>query len=424
MRASYEGDLLQNVINATTDPIFYKDLKYRYIGCNDAFSEFVGIAKEKIIGRTDYQLFPKKYADKFRATDKEVIEAGLTKHHEKWVRYPDGREVYQHTTKSPLRDAQGKIFGLMGISRDMTVQKRLKDELKDQHAYVKTILDSLDNLIFITSDGVEVIDANKAFLSFFQSSTCKIIGTKNGSIALKKKGFIEILTSKSWLSLIINNPETLFKTILIHPQSGENRIFSIKVTALGQMRHHWLVVLNDVTDIESERLYFEEKSKIDGLTQAYNRATILEFLHREIELAKIGKHKPCALMIDIDHFKTINDVYGHLAGDKILKEVAALIRANIRKDDLLGRYGGEEFLAILGCHGMQAAEKIAEKLRRVIEKNVFEYEGITIPVTVSIGVSMWHESDDEKSLLQRADDALYHSKRSGRNRVSAISLAI
>jgi diguanylate cyclase (GGDEF)-like protein len=122
-------------------------------------------------------------------------------------------------------------------------------------------------------------------------------------------------------------------------------------------------------------------------------------------------------MFDIDHFKSINDNYGHLAGDYVLKELATVVKGRLRPDDVVGRYGGEEFCALLPETSVVGAASIAEDLRRRVQERRFVFEGETIPVTVSLGCAELVGEMDVLSLLKAADERLYEAKRGGRNRV-------
>ena len=123
-------------------------------------------------------------------------------------------------------------------------------------------------------------------------------------------------------------------------------------------------------------------------------------------------------MLDIDHFKKINDVHGHLAGDHVLKEVARLIQQRIRRDEVLARYGGEEFAVILPETTLEGARALAEGLRERIDQSRFVFQGEVIHVSMSIGVAILQDSDrTSMDLIKRADEKLYEAKRGGRNRV-------
>ncbi len=123
-------------------------------------------------------------------------------------------------------------------------------------------------------------------------------------------------------------------------------------------------------------------------------------------------------MFDIDHFKRVNDVHGHLAGDFVLKEIARIIQQRIRRDEIFARYGGEEFAIILPETPLEGAVSLAETLRQKVEENVFAFQADTIKVTISVGAAQLNDSDKTANdLIKRADELLYQAKRGGRNRV-------
>ena len=172
-------------------------------------------------------------------------------------------------------------------------------------------------------------------------------------------------------------------------------------------------------DVEAQ--YHEEIYRmtiIDGLTQVHVKRYLLEALDKELMRARRHQRELSFLMIDIDHFKKINDVHGHLAGDHVLKEVARLMQQRIRRDEVLARYGGEEFAIILPETTLEGGCALAEGLREKIEESRFVFQGETIRVTISIGAAMLiEEHRTSLDLIKKADEKLYEAKRAGRNRV-------
>jgi len=172
--------------------------------------------------------------------------------------------------------------------------------------------------------------------------------------------------------------------------------------------------------IHNARLYERERQLAitDGLTQIYNRRYALELAEREIERARRYQRPLAMILADIDHFKRVNDTYGHLAGDAVLYEVAQRCRRRLRDFDVLGRYGGEEFLVVLPETEAEEAMAVAERLRRAIGEAAFEINGNTlIHITLSFGVVSWSEDHpDLNQWLMQVDEALYRAKESGRNR--------
>jgi diguanylate cyclase (GGDEF)-like protein len=181
----------------------------------------------------------------------------------------------------------------------------------------------------------------------------------------------------------------------------------------------FLRLLRDLERLERE---LRVLATLDTLTHTYNRRHFLELAEREC--ARAARHNvPLALlMVDVDHFKNINDTWGHLAGDDALRGIADACRSTIRRSDLLARYGGEEFVILSPQAGVRNAAQLAERLRARTQSIRIESLGRTIPVTVSIGVAEFQpQRMDLDALIAEADRALYDAKRKGRDRVEVVA---
>jgi two-component system, cell cycle response regulator len=173
----------------------------------------------------------------------------------------------------------------------------------------------------------------------------------------------------------------------------------------------------DTVEEDFQRRQYESVTR-DVLTNCFNKKYFLERLPSEVAFAaRHGKLLSLA-MIDVDHFKKVNDTYGHQAGDHVLRAVATVIEQTIRADDILARYGGEEFVIIMRETPADDAFTAAERIRRKVESTAFVFEGTKIPVTISLGIATWApgRSDAPEELIRIADEYLYKAKRSGRNR--------
>jgi two-component system cell cycle response regulator len=157
----------------------------------------------------------------------------------------------------------------------------------------------------------------------------------------------------------------------------------------------------------------------DGLTKAYNKKFFSDRLESEIAYAKRHNTHLSLLLFDVDHFKKVNDNFGHLAGDHVLVQLARLTQGTIRTEDVFARYGGEEFAVYCRAVPLETAGIVAERLRALIEGTSFEHEGRRLPVTISIGVAAYPitPANTGTELIAAADEALYEAKRCGRNRV-------
>lgn len=156
----------------------------------------------------------------------------------------------------------------------------------------------------------------------------------------------------------------------------------------------------------------------DPLTNTGNRLALNQSLQREIDLARRNLQPLSMLMLDIDHFKQINDKHGHAYGDEVLKAVATTLRDQLRNVDLAFRYGGEEFLVLLSGTGREAACMVGERLRHAVQNLQCLNQNQTILVSISLGCATLLPGESADSLLRRADSALYAAKRSGRNRLN------
>jgi two-component system cell cycle response regulator len=161
----------------------------------------------------------------------------------------------------------------------------------------------------------------------------------------------------------------------------------------------------------------DQISRTDALTGLRNRRHVQEYLARLVSLARRNAEPIAVLMVDIDHFKSVNDRHGHDAGDAVLRQVADRMARNIRLEDMVGRWGGEEFLVVLPCTATEGAAELAERLRQVVADEPYRLgDGDVIPVTISLGCAA-SLTDDAGALVRSADAALYEAKEAGRNRV-------
>jgi diguanylate cyclase (GGDEF)-like protein len=181
-------------------------------------------------------------------------------------------------------------------------------------------------------------------------------------------------------------------------------------------------ILKFMTGENVEVHYHEEIYRlmtVDGLTQAYNRRYFNEALEREFNRAQRYQRVLSLIAFDIDHFKTINDTHGHLAGDNVLRQLSIAVKTRLRREDVFARTGGEEFGVLLPEIPLEGAMKTAEKVRRIVETMVVKHEQIEIRCTVSLGVTALEGGEGSgEDLYKRADERLYEAKQAGRNRIA------
>jgi len=219
-------------------------------------------------------------------------------------------------------------------------------------------------------------------------------------------------------ALIANQLEGLSQGFTEFKQRREARIEFIE-KQYAQLQQRLVSVERDAVSAHTQVDLEHKLALTDHLTGLPNRRAYEEQLRAE--LSRLERHQiPFAvLVVDIDHFKQINDKMGHLIGDRALKLVAKVLRKVLRASDFLARYGGEEFVVLLAESEAQGAMKTAEKLRRAVELAPFKYEGELVPIRVSVGVTQARSSDTSARLFHRADQALYRAKEGGRNQVAS-----
>ena len=288
---------------------------------------------------------------------------------------------------------------------------------------LQTMIDTDDTIIVAFSQN-EILYTNHTFFDYFQ-----LPGTGNDEAEDEKKKFDafctlflnqdeqEMLAQHSCGEVIVPllEKESHSRVLRIREvHSGALRTFSINLSTVHEKSDIHLLRLIDITDLEAEKNSYKTIAQEDRLTGVFNRAKFDEFVEHEIAKFKRYGEEVSLIICDIDHFKQVNDTYGHITGDNVLKSVANVMKEHIRETDILARWGGEEFVILLPNTPLQSAISVAEKIRCDIELTTFETVG---RITLSCGVSEIKSGDSEESWFKRSDHALYEAKKAGRNRV-------
>lgn len=280
-----------------------------------------------------------------------------------------------------------------------------------QERYIETILNSQKNIIVVTSEE-GIIYANQAFYDCFGYSNIEEFRLQHSCICdfFEAGESNEYLQSEMegirWTDYLIqyNNFEHKVKMTL-QDKTSIFTVHSQKMEYEDQIRH--VVVFSDITKLN-------ELATQDVLTGAANRFQFDKVLEHSISLSQRYGRTLSMILIDIDHFKEVNDRYGHLVGDKVLKGVASILSEGIRKSDVIARWGGEEFVILLPDGELSSAVKLAETLRLRIAEYDFKLDE---RVTCSMGVVRWNEGENADQILRRVDEKLYAAKEGGRNQV-------
>lgn len=290
-----------------------------------------------------------------------------------------------------------------------------QEKLEQERNFAQKILDTQENIILVT-DGIKVQKVNKSLLDFFQVSSREMFIEKYRCLSLlfekEEECFYLKTADMQWLEHLYELLKVSQQIVAIkEPEQQKLMFFSIDVTPLDG---NYLVALTDITELNEASRAFKFDAFHDTLTGIYNRQRFDMVLKSKL----IAKRAFGFIIFDIDHFKKINDEYGHLVGDSVLKELTKEVESTVRQNDVFARWGGEEFVIILeGVESRSILEAISEHIRKHIQKHSFAQVGY---LTCSFGSTVYRQGDKEADIIQRADQALYKAKEEGRNRVCIV----
>lgn len=290
---------------------------------------------------------------------------------------------------------------------------KLLNKIRFQDEYIRTILNSQKNIILV-SDGKDIVFANQAFLSFFDYTTLDDFKKIHRCIC----DFFDQSDSEHYLQPVMEN---LIWTEYILKYPGQEHkakitldtkmsIFSVNAEMMqfeGETRY--VVVFTDITRLN-------ELATLDSLTRIPNRFQFNKAYEYSFNMSNRTGRPLALILLDIDKFKNVNDEFGHLVGDDILKALSGFIRRHIRKSDVFARWGGEEFVILLPDTSLESAAVMADSLRLKIAAHTFVF---VKQLTCSMGVVEYNPPETEDELIARADANLYRAKNEGRNRVIA-----
>lgn len=303
------------------------------------------------------------------------------------------------------------VLIILFLAINESVARIFMKRVHSQEEYIETILNSQSNIIVVT-DGRDIVYANNAFLEYLHYPSLAAFKEDYECICNKfenseTENYLQPeMDGMKWTEYILAHPEIEHQAKLTVNETSA--VFSVNVRKLiYEGGERYVVVFTDVTQLN--RL-----ATLDQLTQISNRFEFDKVLAHAHSVAQRYQKTFSILLVDIDYFKNINDTYGHLVGDEVLKSFSALLKQQIRESDVVARWGGEEFMILLSNTTLDSARKMAESLRQRVEIHTFA-EGMNI--TCSIGAAEYMQGEKEDSLLKRVDEQLYKAKKNGRNQV-------
>lgn len=341
-------------------------------------------------------------------------------------------EHYKNLNK-PAKEHLSNITHIYELSRKLMYSLKIDDImniiLQDICSQSGALISLVGNTIFgsaevfITGNGIKLEKQNiNSILINHWKNLFGYIDTQN---FVPKKTMVRVMGSVGNQTI---DSDAIYEIVVPLLVLGETKgcfaIFLKNGSSISDEKLQYLHVFSSLVSPLIENAYIHQRTKdlaaTDPLTGVSNHRSFHEMLTREIARANRDKTEFCLIMLDIDDFKIVNDTYGHQDGDAVLQDLCTRIQATIREEDLLSRYGGEEFVIIVtSCHA-KGAYALAERIRTCIAKHPVKVNGIPISYTVSIGLSLYDGNSprEKKALIKDADSLLYISKERGKNRVS------
>lgn len=396
---------IDSVVITSTFPEEY------FLYVNEAFKRKTGYVESDLIGKSPRILQGPKTNRTVIDDLKEKLKNGENFIGQAVNYRKDGTTYIVKWYISALKDINGETIAYISYQKEIT--QAIWDH--KQAMLLASVVNQIDQTVVVTALDGTIVYANDGFIKQSGYSLDDILG-KNISFlrsgkqsqSFYKELWSTILQGQSFHGTFINkrkNGEFYYEQKTITPMKNEEGDTEFFV-GIGQ----------DITQLIKQNEDYKDKAYHDSLTGLYNRLKFDDIMQRKYR-EFVQRQKPFSLiMIDIDSFKNVNDTLGHEKGDKVLKELAELLRKTLRSNDLLARWGGEEFVILIDRE-LSVAEKLAEKVRQAVEKKL-KIENH--PITISLGISQIKENDTIDTLFARVDKALYISKKEGKNRVTSL----
>jgi diguanylate cyclase (GGDEF)-like protein/PAS domain S-box-containing protein len=397
----------RSLVDTLPHYIFRKDLDGRYTFGNQRFCELLGTTPEAIVGRDDYAFHSAEAAAKYRQDDHRVIAAGRTIEVEEDHRREGYAETIRiRTIKSPVRDAAGRIIGLQGIFEDVTERKRVEEALRESERRYR--------LLF---------EANPQPMWVFDPETLRFLAVNDSAVEsygyaredFLRMTLVDLRPPDDAAGHEIDSAEL---DLRYHGHQRHKRkdgtIVDVEVTSntipfAGKRAK--LVLIADITARCRAEALLEHQAKHDGLTGLPTRALLHEQTERALASAGVRGGNAALLVMDLDHFKEINDSLGHHYGDLVLRELKPRLRTAARRGDTIARLGGDEFGILLPDADVAGAIAVAKKVLDALAQPL-ELDGQRLDVGASIGIALYPDHGrDAHALLKRADVAMYRAKR-------------
>lgn len=411
-------EYFEMLFQAIPDPTIITSIDKGYIfGYNKAFIDITGYTKEEIEGKTTNDLNLYISSGQRDSLILELRKNGFVKNMEA-VFQNKSKEQISALVSSKFINIKGDTY-ILSVMKDITHLKEIEKKLRESEERHRLLADN-------ASDVIWTMDLEGKF-TYVSPSVEKLRGYSVEEVL--KQSPEEVLCQSSLIHMkqglenaikrVQNNqPFKDFRGELEQPCKDGSTVWTeVTVSGMYNEEGRFIGMLGVTRNIAKRKKMEREIIRLsitDKLTQLYNRLKLDETLENELERSRRSKDSFSIILLDIDRFKLVNDTFGHQVGDTVLVEIANILKSNVRATDVIGRWGGEEFLIILPETDEKGGKLLAEKLRAKIENNNFMTAG---HLTSSFGITVCNGDISPASIVSRADEALYKAKKNGRNRV-------
>lgn len=409
--AEEQRALLTALLDASPDMIFFKDTESRFRLINRAAAEVMGRPVEQILGKDDRDFFPAAAADAFRQADTQVMAEVGVQQREEDVQHADGRLERYDTLKAPVRTTDGRVIGLLGVSRRITAERRTQERLKLAAQFFNN---AAEGIMVTRPDGV-IEHVNPAFTQITGyrtedavGKTPRLLQSGRHSHAFYQRMWDTLTRHGRWQGEVWNRR----KSGEVYPEWLDiSPVFGDDGTLL-----HYLGIFSDISSIKASEAQMAHMAQHDALTGLPNRNLLNDRITTALRRAQRDKQMVAVIFLDLDHFKDINDSYGHAVGDAVLNQVAHRLLECVREEDTVARLGGDEFVVLMeDIDSPDRAEIAAQRILACLAPPL-AYKDQEFFVGCSVGLSLYPEDGDStEALIRNADTAMYQAKQQGRN---------
>lgn len=419
----------RNILANTSQIGICLDPRARIVFANHTFLDLTGWKAHEVIGRNWFEMFiPQHLREKVRQVFQSIVSQNTpleVSGFENEIQTKTGELRNVAWSNLMTKDVHGNVVDVTCLGIDLTQRYQVEESLRLSNENFFTVLNSIDATVYVADmETHEILFCNKHMMESFGRDM-------TGNLCYQVfRGETRPCVDCTNDKLVDDNGVPTG----VHVWDARNAITQRwyinydRAITWTDKRVVKLQIATDITDLKNAYRTIQKMSVTDDLTRIYNRRHFHIRLNEEIQRALRYKHPLSIILMDIDHFKRINDEYGHQVGDEVLIAVAAILKSNVRTVDIVARYGGEEFVVILPETDGKAAVKSGEKLRKLIEMHTFKnrVDQPKINITACFGISSLSQlpteiADMSHQIVKQADTALYTAKKDGRNAVILFS---